>query len=201
MVLDLVLSAGKPMVLQGDRGYSRKGADAGDASHYYSFTRMPTAGTVTVNGETFRVRGDSWLDREWSTSVLSRSQRGWDWFALQLDDGRDLMLFELRSDDPATAVRDGTLVAPDGSTERLEFPQGALQVTDEWESPIDGTRYPSAWTLSLPVHDLSVRITSALGDQEHTELFRYWEGAVIVTDDDGATAGRGYAELTGYGPN
>ncbi len=196
--IELELDSGKPVVLQGDRGYSRKGADAGNASHYYSFTRMPTRGTVTVGGERFAVQGDSWLDREWSTSVLSRSQRGWDWFALQLSDGRDLMLFELRSDDPALAVRDGTLVAPDGSSVRLQPADVELEVLTEWASGVDGVRYPSAWRLTIPRHGIDLTIRSAMDDQEHNGIFRYWEGAVRITDAAGAPAGRGYAELTGY---
>lgn len=196
--LQLELAAGKPMVLQGDRGYSRKGEGDGDASHYFSFTRMPTTGRVTINGRSTPVSGDSWLDREWSTSVLSRTQRGWDWFAIQLDDGRDVMLFELRDADPTRTVRDGTLVQADGSTTRLEPAAGVLEVTSTWRSPVDGTEYPSRWRLRLPEHDLDLEIESALGDQEHTSLFRYWEGAVVVRSPDGTPVGKGYAELTGY---
>lgn len=196
--LTLELAAGKPMVLQGDRGYSRKGEGDGDASYYFSFTRMPTTGEVTINGRTTTVTGDSWLDREWSTSVLSRTQRGWDWFAIQLDDGRDVMMFELRDEDPALTVRDGTLVQPDGSTTRLEPEAGVLEVLDTWTSPVDGAEYPSRWRLRLPEHDLDLEIESALGDQEHTSLFRYWEGAVVARTPDGARVGKGYAELTGY---
>lgn len=196
--LALTLGEGKPLVLQGDQGYSRKGAEAADASMYYSFTRIPTGGDITIGDVRFSVTGLSWLDREWSTSVLSRSQRGWDWFALQLADGREIMLFELRSDDPATAVRDGTLVDRDGSTTRLALGPDALRVVDTWTSPIDGARYPSAWRLSIPAHEIDLEITSAMGNQEHTEIFRYWEGAVQVSYPGGQPTGRGYAELTGY---
>lgn len=199
VVLDLVLDDGKPLVLQGDRGYSRKGDDAADASLYYSFTKLPTRGSITANGERFEVSGSSWLDREWSTSVLSRSQRGWDWFALQLLDGRELMLFELRADDPEATVRDATLVNADGTSTRVELNSETLRVLDTWASPIDGARYPSAWALLIPDHDLDLRIISAYDNQEHSEVFRYWEGAVRVFGPEGARAGVGYAELTGYG--
>jgi predicted secreted hydrolase len=198
VALNLVLGEGKPIVLHGDRGYSPKGANTGDASHYYSFTRMPTQGTLTINGESYSVSGDSWLDREWSTSVLSRSQRGWDWFGLQLSDGRELMLFELRSDDPSSAVVEGTLIERDGSTHRLERSDVVLTVVDRWSSDVDGAVYPSEWQLELPNHGINLRIESAFGSQEHTEIFRYWEGSVNLTSPDGVQVGRGYAELTGY---
>src|SRR5688500_20279899 len=86
--LELELEAGKPPVLQGDRGLSQKGPEKGNASYYYSLTRMPTRGQVTVEGRAYEVTGQSWMDREWSTSALSGDQVGWDWFALQLSDGR-----------------------------------------------------------------------------------------------------------------
>ncbi len=196
--IELELDRGKPIVLHGDRGYSRKGPDAGDASHYYSFTRMPTRGTITIDGERHSVTGNSWLDHEWSTSVLSRSQRGWDWFGLQLADGRELMVFELRSDTPGAAILDGTLVFEDGSTLRLERSDVELEVIEQWTSGLDGTRYPAAWRLTVPEHRVDLRIEAAFGDQEHSGIFRYWEGSVTLFAPDGSPAGRGYVELTGY---
>src|SRR4029079_16924004 len=105
--IDLVLQQGKPAVLQGDRGLSRKSAEAGNASYYYSLTRMPATGTVRLEGERFAVRGLAWMDRAWSTRSRGRDLVGWDWFALQLSDGSDLMLYRLRrqdgSADPASS--------------------------------------------------------------------------------------------------
>src|SRR5205814_718338 len=81
---------------QGDRGLSRKGPEPGNASFYYSLTRMPARGTVRVGPETLQVSGEAWMDREWSTSALGAGVQGWDWFALQLADGRELMFYRLR---------------------------------------------------------------------------------------------------------
>ena len=97
--IELELETAKPVVLNGDQGLSQKGRETGNASYYYSYTRMPTRGTVTVGFKTFEVQGSSWLDREWSTSALEEGQVGWDWFALQLSDGRDLMVYRLRQAD------------------------------------------------------------------------------------------------------
>jgi len=203
--LDLRLAEGKPIVLHGDQGYSRKGRDAGDASMYFSFTRMPVSGHVQVEGDTLPVKGLAWMDREWSTSVLSRNQRGWDWFALQLDDDRELMFFELRSDVAADRVREATLVRADGSSERLDPSSLRLEPTRWWLSPTAASDSPSArtpveWRLSIPDLGLEgVRIRALIDDQEHTRPFRYWEGAVVLERDTGEALGRGYAELTGYG--
>ena len=97
--LDLNLAALKPPVLQGDRGYSRKGPEPGNASYYVSLTRLATAGAVTVDGKPFTVDGLSWMDHEWSTSALGAEQVGWDWFSIQLDDNAELMVFQLRRAD------------------------------------------------------------------------------------------------------
>ena len=116
IAIDLVVTPEKPMVLQGDAGLSQKGDEPGNASFYYSFTRLRTEGTLVTGGDTVVVVGQSWMDREWSTSALDASQEGWDWFALQLDDGRDLMVYRLRGNDGSTdPLSKGVLVSPDGT--------------------------------------------------------------------------------------
>ncbi len=201
VAIDLTLRPGKPPVLQGDAGLSRKGAGEGNASYYYSLTRMPTAGTLTLDGETLEVAGASWMDREWSTSVLEEGQVGWDWFALQLDDGRDLMLYQIRrADGSADRHSAGTLVAASGENRRLVAGQWRLEVIDLWTSPESGARYPAAWKLAVPAEELQLEIRPLVADQELRHTFRYWEGAVAVAGSHrGAPiAGRGYVELTGY---
>jgi predicted secreted hydrolase len=202
VAIDLVLDRGKPAALQGDRGWSAKGPEPGNASYYYSFTRMPARGTVTVGGEALPVSGAAWMDREWSTSALGSDLVGWDWFALQLDDGRDVMLYRLRrrdgSADPHSA---GTLIAADGATRRLGPSDVAIAVLDHWTSPASGVRYPSRWRLDIPGADLRLEIAPRLADQELDVGTRYWEGAVRVEGAAGGApvAGRGYVELVGYG--
>ena len=83
------------MVLQGKAGYSEK--SPGNASFYYSYPRLTISGTLTLDGETRNVSGEGWFDHEWSSSVLAEWQSGWDWFSLQFEDGRELMLFRLRT--------------------------------------------------------------------------------------------------------
>ncbi|MEM6454286.1 MAG: lipocalin-like domain-containing protein, partial [Acidobacteriota bacterium] len=207
--LDLVLDAGKPAVLQGDRGLSRKGPTPGNASYYLSFTRMPTRGTVTIAGETRSVVGDSWLDREWSTSVLETHTVGWDWFALQLDDGREIMVYQLRRDDGVVDPWSGgvlTVVEADGS-KRVHETQAdgtasfLLEETGaRWTSPTSDITYPAGWRLRVDDEALDLTLTPKLADQELNVTYRYWEGALDVAGiaDGQPIGGRAYAELVGY---
>ena len=105
-------------MLHGDRGLSQKGPTAGNASYYYSLTRMSTEGTVRIGDKTFAVHGTSWMDHEFSTSFLEPGQLGWDWFAIQLDNGVDLMLYRMRREDGTTdPFSSGSLVDKDGQTD------------------------------------------------------------------------------------
>ena len=199
--LALVLRHIKPMVLQGDRGLSQKSATPGNASYYYSFTRIETQGTLTINNEQFQVSGLSWMDREWSTSALGADQAGWDWFALQLDDGYDLMFYQLRRKDGGIDPHSrGTLVGPHGRQTTLPAQEVRIEIMDTWESPRGGV-YPSRWRFSVPSVQLELDIVPVLRDQELVASVRYWEGAVDVRGRrNGAQVnGHGYVELTGYG--
>ncbi|MBT8398483.1 MAG: carotenoid 1,2-hydratase, partial [Gemmatimonadetes bacterium] len=153
--LSLLLIPEKPLVLQGDAGLSQKGSEAGNASYYYSFTRMRAEGTLTLGDQQFPVNGSAWLDREWSTSALSQDQVGWDWFALQLSDGTDLMYYQLRlRDDSPDPLSKGILVDRTGRSELLASGQVELTVLDRWQSPLGGAPYPSRWHLAVPEEDI-----------------------------------------------
>lgn len=200
IVLSLELDPLKPAVLNGEQGLSRKSPKPGNASYYYSITRMAAQGTLELSGQELPVRGLAWLDREWSTSMLAEYQIGWDWFALHLDDGSDLMYLRLRykdgTDDPANSS--GTWVDPCGVSSCLTCDDIAVEALDFWESPTGG-RYPARWRLKAGQRVLEIR--PLLADQEFRHYARYWEGAVDVLDArTGAPAGRGYVELTGYAP-
>jgi predicted secreted hydrolase len=198
----VLLSAEKGPAPQGDRGLSRKGAEPGNASYYYSFTRMAARGTVRQGGQAFSVSGRAWMDREWSTSALSPDLVGWDWFALQLDDGRDLMFYVLRRRDGGAApARAGTLVATDGRPQPLALTDVTVEVLEHWTSPRSRVRYPAGWRITVPAADLRLEVAPRLADQELIVGTRYWEGAVAVTGSAGGRpiSGTGYVELVGYG--
>ena len=198
--IDLRLTALKRPVLNGIDGLSQKSADPGNASYYYSMTRLGTAGTVRIGEREYKVSGLSWLDREWSTSALAADQVGWDWFALQFSDGSDLMFYGLRLQDGSQdAASAGTFVNANGAVAHLDANDVGVTVLDTWDSPEGGT-YPSRWQLSIPRFGIKVTVTPIMPNQELFTTVRYWEGAVDVegTREGEALTGRGYVELTGY---
>jgi predicted secreted hydrolase len=141
------------------------------------------------------------MDREWSTSALGPDVLGWDWFALQLGDGRELMLYRLRRrDGSADPASEGTLVAADGASRRLDRDAADVLILAHWNSPRGGTRYPARWRIRVPSAGLDLMVTPLVPDQELDLAVRYWEGAVLVdgTADGRPLEGSGYVELVGY---
>ena len=192
----LTLSADKPLVLQGESGLSRKGV--GQASYYYSFPRLQAEGTLTSGGRDVPVRGLAWLDREWSTSVLSSEHAGWDWFALHLDDGTDLMAFRLRRKDGARDPFDAaTWTDANGRAEALDSKRFVLSPL-RWWTDERGVGWPVAWQLDGERFPTPWRIEAAIDDQRMDTTVEYWEGLVVVEDAKGREIGEGYMELTGY---
>ncbi len=200
--LDLTLSPERPPIFHGESGLSPKSDDPDNASYYYSFTRLRTAGTVDVRGRECEVEGLTWMDHEWSTSALSPTQVGWDWFALRLSNGWDVMYFQVRERDPAAKPPfvEGSLVLEDGEHVRLDRSDVRLLVTDRWTSDASGGEYPSAWRLEIPERQVDIAISPVLEDQELRLAVQYWEGAVSIAGvaDGEPVAGEGYVELTGY---
>ena len=190
--LTLQVSAAKPVVLQGKQGYSEK--SPGNASFYYSYPRLMLSGTLTLDGETRTVTGQGWFDHEWSSSVLADWQSGWDWFSLQLEDGRELMLFRLRTKAGRTEPenRYGILIERDGSSRVLSPDDITLTPGKTWRGP-KGQAYPVEWQLKAA--DMQLTIKARQPNQAMTGRFDYWEGAVTV---EGDAKGVGYLEMTGY---
>lgn len=201
ITVDLTLRDEKGPVPQGDQGYSQKGPEPGDASYYYSQTRLESEGRITVGGKNYGVSGLSWKDHEYSTSALSEGQVGWDWFAIQLGDGSDLMVYQLRREDGSVdPFSSGTLVRPDGSTLHLDSSDFELHPQGTWLSPHSGAEYPAGWVVDVPRIGLRVNVRPLLSDQELNLSFIYWEGAVTVSGEyqGQAIGGQGYLEMTGY---
>jgi predicted secreted hydrolase len=199
ITIQLALSPVKPLVLQGSQGLDRKSAE-GHASYYYSYTRLDTEGHLRLGDESLKVNGLSWLDREWSSGTLAKDQEGWDWFALQLDGGSDLMFYRLRSQDGGTdPFSGGVWVGPNGAASVLAHDDVVIETLTHWNSPRGGS-YPAQWRLMVSSSDCQFTITSVLADQELDVSVRYWEGAVDVTGTCGGEeiTGWGYVELTGY---
>jgi predicted secreted hydrolase len=205
ITLDLSLTEGKPPAFHGDRGFSQKGSEPGNASHYYSLTRMPTRGTMALDGRRFDVEGASWMDHEFGSSFLEKTQAGWDWFSIQLDDGTDMMLFQLRGSDGTIDPRSsGTVVGVDGRTSPMPAGAFTLNPGRRWSSPATGARYPVEWRIEAPGARAALIVKAAIDPQElHAGLqsgITYWEGVIDVTGtrDARPVTGTGYLEMTGY---
>lgn len=198
--LNINLKSTKSIVLHGDHGLSQKGPERGNASYYYSFTRLTARGEIQIKDNSFNVQGLGWLDREWSTSALGKDQVGWDWFSLQLHDGSEIMYYQIRKHNGlADEFSSGTLIEKDGSTRTITLQDISLEVLNYWTSPRSG-KYPSHWRLSIPKEKLILEIIPYLANQELDVSIRYWEGAVQIKgiSDGKSIEGRGYVELTGY---
>jgi len=198
--LSLLLEPAVPPILNGERGFSRKSESPGAASFYYSIPRLTARGELWRDRERLDVAGTAWLDREWGSGALASDQQGWDWFALQLDDGSALMFYALRKRDGARdAFSAGTWFKAGGGARHLPATDVQIDVLDRWQSP-RGDSYPSRWRLRSPAVGLDLELQPVLADQELDTTPRYWEGAVDVRGRRSNTAvtGRGYVELTGY---
>lgn len=203
--LDLRLVPEKPPVVHGQGGVSQKSAGLGNASHYYSYTRLATTGRLVLGRDTLAVEGRSWMDHEFSSDRLRGTHTGWDWFSVQLDDGTDLMLYRLRLKDGSIEPHSsGTFVEADGRSRHVVRDGFVVQATGTWVSPHTKGRYPSGWVLRVPGESLELRLEPTLADQELNVRsmggIAYWEGAVRVTGTRAgrAVTGQGYVELTGY---
>jgi predicted secreted hydrolase len=202
--VDLTLTQTRPPVLHGDRGYSQKGSMPGNASHYYSLTRLPTEGSLLVDGTRVEVSGLSWMDHEFGTTFLEAGQRGWNWFAVHLDDGRDLMLYQFRREDGALDPHSsGTLVNTDGTTVRIAANDFSAEPGHRWTSRATRAQYPIEWRIRMPREQLDLVVMAPVRDQEllgERSGVNYWEGAVDVSGTAGGRPirGRGYLEMTGY---
>ncbi len=199
MSLDLSLTSHKPVVLQGNEGLSQKSPAPGNASYYYSLSRLETHGTLNIGGHSYQVSGTSWLDREWGSSQLAKSQVGWDWFSIQLYDNQELMYYQLRTQDgKAHTSSQGKWVDQAGDTQAIN-PSGIQLTPLAWWTADDGKTYPIKWRLQYPNNNSDLIIEAQVADQYMTTLVHYWEGTVSIVDaHTGESLGVGYLEMTGY---
>jgi len=201
--IDFSLISEKPPAVHGHDGVSKKGPCATCASHYYSMTRLRTHGTMVYGGRRFSVDGLSWMDHEFGSDELQANQVGWDWFSLQLDDRREIMVYLLRQKDGSvTAESSGSLVDAKGRVTYLPRAAFVAEAMGMWTSPHTGGIYPSGWRVRVPSARVDVVLTPVLLDQELAQTtggVSYWEGAVDLRDaGSGRALGVGYVELTGY---
>jgi predicted secreted hydrolase len=203
--LFLRLMPTRPLTVHGINGVSQKGDGKGRASHYYSLTRMETKGILRIKGKEIPVTGLSWMDHEFGSNQLAENQIGWDWFSVQLNNGMDLMIYQLRRQDGlADPHSSGTLVLSDSRKVHLPWSEIKLRPLSFWKSAHSGATYPASWEIDLPHHDLKLSLVPPVADQElmtqKSTGVTYWEGTVKVkgTYKGRAVEGEGYVEMTGY---
>ena len=205
LIFAATLKPAKPAALNGHQGIGVSFKDQGEASRYFSYTRMEAVGRITWHGETELFTGAAWMDREFGTWRTTEKQKGWDWFSVQLDTGAEVMVYLIRdSAGRPTAFSSGTYVDAAGNATHLTREDFQLEAAGAWTSPRTGATYPSGWRLRVPRFQLDLTITPVLPDQEldtrGTTMIVYWEGACLVRGrhDAAETTGRAYVELVGY---
>lgn len=198
--INLTLTDTKGIIYHGENGLSQKGSEIGNASYYFSQTRMETTGRIRIIDEEFDVNGFSWMDHEFGSSTLGSDQIGWDWFSIQLDNQTEIMLFQIRQEDGGISeFSSGTIIFEDGRTDKLEVNDFIIDVIDTWQTS-DQITYPNKWGIIIEQVNLKLEITPVMNDQEMNLFFRYWEGAVQIKAklNGEEISGYGYVELTGY---
>jgi predicted secreted hydrolase len=190
----------QPVLLQGDKGLSRKGPDAAQASYYYSQPQLAVDGRIELRGQRFEVTGKAWLDHEWSEELLHKDAMGWDWIGMNLDDGSALTAFQLRRADGSALWDGGSFRAANGTTYIASQGETQFAARRRWTSPLSGASYPVEWLVRTPADFYTVR--AVLHDQELDSRAStgaiYWEGLSELLDGNGRRVGRGYLEMTGY---
>jgi predicted secreted hydrolase len=187
----LHLTSSRPLVLQGDKGFSQK-SEEGQASYYYSQPFFQASGTLQIDGQSYTVSGPAWLDREWSSQPLTANQTGWDWFSLHLDSGEHVMLYRMRQKEGAPYLT-GTWIAADGHTQTLNSSQ--IQLNPQDTAKVAGRVMPVKWTISIPDKHLDITLDALNPNAWMNLRIPYWEGPVRIS---GSHPGRGYLEMTGY---
>jgi predicted secreted hydrolase len=202
MALQLELTSTKSPALHDGDGYVDYGPAGG--SYYYSRTRMDAAGSIVFDGVTYQVEGTAWFDHQWGDFVSLGSGGGWDWFAIELADGTDVVLNRVRAPDGSYPLAYGEIVDPDGRTRHLDSAAFSVETTGSWTSPHTRTTWPAGWRISIPGEGLEIALAPTVADQEldtrRTTGVVYWEGSqrVTATRRGAPVAGEAYVELTGY---
>ena len=176
-------------------------------TYYYSYPRMQANGVLTIDGRKVDVKGEVWFDHQWGDFFVVGKPAGWQWFAVHLDDGRSLMVAEVRGAEGEVLAIDGTLIQSGSEQHVLDVEQDgiALEVQEHWTSPRTAGEYPAGWRLRVDSIDLDILMMPSIADQEIPALpygnqaAAYWEGRIDVTDtSSGESLGRAFAELSGY---
>ena len=203
--IELMLTPEKNPVIHGQNGVCQKAEGEGYASHYYSITRLKAEGKIFLKNMELPVQGISWMDHEFGSSQLREYQVGWDWFSIQLNNGMDLMFYQIRHHDgKIDPYSSGTIIFPNGNHQPLSLKDFQIEALEKWKSRKSGATYPARWIVKVPPHQIEMLLTPTVKDQElitkESTRVTYWEGSVKVEGkcENSSIKGMGYVELTGY---
>jgi predicted secreted hydrolase len=198
--LQLELRATQPLLLQGEAGFSRKGPDEAQASHYLSEPQLAVQGSLRRSGRSLPVHGRAWLDHEWSDQLMHPEAVGWDWIGMNLDDGAALTAFRLRRADGSSLWAGGSFRSAAGVLQVFDAGDVHFRPGRIWASPASGARYPRQWTVDTPVGRFEVRalLDAQELDSRGSTGTVYWEGLSELYDAQQRRVGSGYLEMTGY---
>lgn len=204
--LSLTMTPVKPVVLQGEGGLSIKGPEPGQASYYTSFTKMKGTGVLSISNKTYSIVDISaWMDHEVTSSDIAYGVDGWDWFAIQLDNNIELMIYQLRdAKGNPTIFSSGSIVSPDGAYKKLESSDFTIQPLQTWVSAKTGITYPQKWRIAVPSIGVEIEVSPTVKEQElvtkSSTKNAYWEGRCLVqgTMNKKVISGNAYVELVGY---
>ncbi len=203
--IELNFDRGKPAILHGENGLVQKGEFSINATRFYSLSRMRAQGAVVIDGQRFDVEGMGWFDHEFGASTEEKDQQGWDRFAVQFDDGTELLVFRIRNQSGLTTEQSfGTWISPDGVAQKINADQFQLDSLSQWKSKDSSATYPAEWRLQIPGRslDLTLRPTVAAQEIPGTDAVggAFWLGSIRAEGRIGGrpVQGRGRMELTGY---
>ncbi len=201
---DLQFIPKQPLLLQGERGLSRKGPEAKQASYYYSQPQLTAKGRITHAGQQSAVKaGIAWLDHEWSEEILHPEAVGWDWIGMNLFDGSSLTAFQLRRMDCSALWAGGSFrnaISATSATTIFQPTEVSFKAGEIWVSPSSAGRYPIQWQVTTLRGTFTIRslMNSQELDSRSSTGTVYWEGLADLLDTQGRLVGRGYLEMTGY---
>jgi predicted secreted hydrolase len=197
---DLQFATTQPVLLQGDAGFSRKGPQPAQASHYYSQPQLAVEGTLQRSPWVLAVHGRAWLDHEWSETVLHPEAVGWDWIGMNLDDGGALTAFRLRRADGSAVWAGGSHRAPGGRVQNFAAEAVRFTPVRLWTSAASSATYPVRWQVDTPVgrFEVEAMLDAQELDSSGSTGAIYWEGLSELRDASGRPIGKGYLEMTGY---
>ncbi len=202
LALELNLGRSQPLLLQGRAGFSRKGPEPQQASHYYSDVQLQAAGRVTLGDTTTTAgsRGRAWMDHEWSDAYLPEGAVGWDWIGINLFDGSALMAFVMRRADGSAMWAGGSFRPPAGQARAFAAEEVRFGAGTRWRSPATGATYPVLWEVTSPAgrHTVRALVDAQELDSRGSTGTVYWEGLSELLDSQGRRIGLGYLEMTGY---